>query len=527
MAPSLWKALLLQVFLTSLSVLAERVQYCRFGHQDGEVDFCMGLTSSLNATINHHDLYIALSVRRSSALGWTAIGTGPSMAGALMFIVYGDPTSGADPVVSIRTTDGHHQPRAITQFPLPSSASGVGTDVRITYAKWQSLGGLNDSAAHKPEPHLRRHDDHDPPPPPPPSTGPTHAAVVSLTCYACDLFPGSPISATTSSQPWIWAWNDRQPFEDHPAVDAALHMHRHRAAGGGFGTFYVDMARSLGGTPPAAPGAAPEPFEAGADRLGTSDAPIGLRGWLASLVAGQRPPLLRAAHGCLMGLAFLALFPAGAALIRLTGKGTGAVPKPGTQFRRHWVVQAVATGLAWAGGAVGVVMTGRRVPSTAHQWLGAGIVLALVAQAVLGWRHHVRFLKIRRRTCLSHAHIWLGRGVVVGGWVNMMLGMLLAGRGAAMLTLAAALIVLEAVALGIFLWRTQTVTAKKQTGSGNGEAHALMPRDSSTEDYFELDMGDDDETDDTGGQESGNLQKTSSNPDYSVKPNVRIQVVEG
>ncbi|GAB1312612.1 hypothetical protein MFIFM68171_02822 [Madurella fahalii] len=516
MTPFFLIALFFQLFLSIPSALAERVQYCRFGHQDAEIDFCMGVSSYLNTSTSHHDLNIALSVRRSSPLGWTAIGTGPSMAGALMFVVYGDPTSGRDPVVSIRTIDGHHQPRAISHFPISSRDGRLGADVRLTHAKWEPLhDGDNASLP-------RRHDDHDPPPPPPPSTGPTHAAVISLTCYSCGLFPGSSISATSSSQPWIWAWNDRQRFEaDAYTADAHLTMHRHRAEGGGFGTFYVDMARAVSDAP--AP-AVPEPFVEGVTRLGTSDAPIGLGGWLASL--WERP--LPRAHGWLMSAAFLVVFPAGAVLIRLT-KGAGK----GTPFRRHWFAQATATALAWAGAAVGALMTGGRLPRTVHQWLGGGIVLALLVQSLLGWQHHVRFLRIRRRTWLSHAHIWLGRVIVAGGWVNVMLGMLLAGRGAFPVALVVALIVVEAIGLSFFLWRTQRAAAKKAT-SGGSEAHALMPRDDGTDEYFALELSDEDEDDednegdddDMSDQEDGDSKGKSKNGDYQTKRDVKIKVEE-
>ncbi|KXX79234.1 hypothetical protein MMYC01_205623 [Madurella mycetomatis] len=490
MAPIFLIALFVQLFLSIIPpALAERAQYCRFGHQDAETDFCMGVSSSLNATTNHHDLNIALSVRRSSPLGWTAIGTGPSMAGALMFVVYGDPSSDRDPVVSIRTTDSHHQPRAISHFPLSASGS-PGTDVRVTHAKWESLHARDNPS------HRRRHDDHDAPPPPPPRTGPTHAAVISLTCYSCDLFPGSSISATSSSQPWIWAWNDRQRFEPGSyTTDADLHMHRHGAQSGGFGTFYVDMARAVSDVPVPA---IPEPFEEGVARLGTSDTPIGLGGWIASL--WERP--LPRAHAWLMSAAFLVVFPAGAVLIRLT-KGAAK----GAPFKRHWIVQAAAMGLAWAGAAVGALMTGGRLPKTTHQWLGAGIVLTLVAQSLFGWRHHMRFLRIRRRTWISHAHIWLGRTIVAAGWVNVLLGMLLAGVG-----------------LSFFLWRAQRAATKKQATPGGSEAHALMPRDNSTDEYFALELSDEEADGDMNDHEDGASKRELRNGDHRTKQSAEANV---
>jgi hypothetical protein len=499
--------MLLHLFLTLTLVVAEQVQYCRFGHQHGDADFCMGLTSSFNTVTLHHDLHIALSIRRSSALGWTAIGTGPSMAGALMIVVYGDPSSGTDPVVSIRTTDGHHEPQPLT------SASTGGAHITATSAEWQPL-----SAALHQNLLPARHEESAPPPAP---TGPpTHTALISLTCHSCALFPGSSISLSDShSQPMIWAWNDRQAFDSSYPEDARLEMHHHGRGSGGFGKFYVDMARAVlangSSTPPLA-GELPLKGEDGSLLLaGASESPIGVAGWFAAL---WENPLARV-HGFVMGMAFVVMFPLGVVLIRLGGE-------PGVPFRRHWVVQAVATGLAWVGAVIGAVLSGGRWPRTVHQWLGVGIVLGLAVQGVLGWRHHVRFVRIRSRSWVSYAHIWLGRVVVVGGWVNAVLGMLLAGWSRVGVMLIGVLTVAEAVGLGLFLWKAQREPAKKQAvpDEVEGEGHALMPTGTTADDYFVLEMSDGD-SEDTGDDQP--LQKRQNKGRHGRKQNVEVSVAEG
>jgi hypothetical protein len=502
MAPLISLSVLFFQLIVVSSVFAEQVRYCRFGHRNGEADFCVGLTSSLNRTTSQHDIHIDLSVRRSLALGWTAIGTGPSMAGSLMFIIYGDPSAGLDPIVSVRSADGHHQPRLLT-------AAASNTGISITSAKWQPLA-LADS-------NHRRHEDHDAPPPVPIGR-PTHAALVSITCHACsNLLPGmSSVSTTTSSQPFIWAWNDRQAFDDDGGYtpDAKLHMHSHGKRSGGFGKFYVDMSRTLSNSS-AGNSDARLPLDGeGVLLFGTSEAPIGVAGWFASL---WENPVARA-HGFVMGLAFVVLFPVGAALIRAGGK-------PGVPFRRHWVVQAVATGLAWTGVVLGLVMSGWRRPKTAHQWLGLALVVGgLAGQAALGWAHHVRFVRTRRRSWISYGHIWLGRGIVVGGWVNVVLGMLLAGRAIWGVVLLGGLLLVEAVVLGRFLWTAQRRAQKQQAGpgEGEGEGHALMPRDAGADDYFVLEMSDDEE--DTSDGEDDALQKSTAGR-YDRKQSVDIKAV--
>ncbi|RYP09581.1 hypothetical protein DL765_008391 [Monosporascus sp. GIB2] len=111
------------------------VQYCRFGHPDGEIDFCMGIIMHRNSTTDSHDLYLSMTVTRSSVLGWTAIVTGGEMAGSLMFIVYADPSrEGARSPASARTADGHHQPRLVT----PEDMGGA--DLRVLQADWMPAG---------------------------------------------------------------------------------------------------------------------------------------------------------------------------------------------------------------------------------------------------------------------------------------------------------------------------------------------------------------------------------------------------
>lgn len=126
-------SILIAVLIFVSRAVSEPVQYCRFGHENGpdaSVDFCVGITTYNNVSSNDYDMYMSMHVTRSSALGWTALGTGSMMAGSLMFIVYGDPFSTGHEAltVSIRTTDGHNQPRVLTQ------ADTGGADIRLLQA---------------------------------------------------------------------------------------------------------------------------------------------------------------------------------------------------------------------------------------------------------------------------------------------------------------------------------------------------------------------------------------------------------
>ncbi|KDN63557.1 hypothetical protein CSUB01_09342 [Colletotrichum sublineola] len=207
--------LLLLLQLVHLTV-AETSQYCRLGHDTGEVDFCVGVGIFHNHSTASYDLYLKLQMTQSSSgKGWNAIGTGPTMAGALMFIVYGDPLSGRDPTVSVRTVNGDsHQP------PRPIEAVDTGlANVRLIHSEWLQTKRAEDAIV--------------------------FVASVGAVCYGCSGWPGSPIDVSDTSHPWIWAWNDRQDMSlaDY-AVDAGMEVHNFGA--GGWGLFYVDMQRSTG-----------------------------------------------------------------------------------------------------------------------------------------------------------------------------------------------------------------------------------------------------------------------------------------
>lgn len=402
-------------FLFNFSVItrAEPVQYCRFGHHDGEVDFCVGITNGHNHSVDAYDLYVSLSVTRSSALGWTAIGTGPLMAGSLMFIVYGDPFSGEDPVLSIRTVDGHHQPRLITRQDMG------GADIRILQATW--IPPKND--------HSNSEMSHES----------TFLAKFALVCYSCSRWPGTPISPLSSSQPWIWAWNDKQNIPVY-SFDAHLDMHKHRAGNGGWGRFYVDMARSISEAEmrPSLP-----PLRAKVSALGTSDTPTSVSGVMASFGANPLLPL----HGLLMGTSFLLLIPLGVMAMR-----SGSTES----FKYHWLLQALASLFVTAGAITGIAMGRGKAFTSTHQWIGVAITLLVGVQMILGWRHHVVFLRVRCRTWISHAHIWLGRLSMVGGWSNVLSGMVLSGHSWLGTGLTTAFVVAEALGISLWVWTARS-----------------------------------------------------------------------
>ena len=394
----------LEIWLRSAN--AEPVQYCKFGsseHSNDNVDFCLGTVTHLNASTNFYDLYVTFTVTRGhgSALGWTAIGPGTTMADSVMFIVYGDPISNEDPIISIRTATGHTQPALISK-----SAMGA-ADIRVLQASWM--------------PSLERFT----------PDNPTYLAKVSLVCYACHLWPGTAIAPESTSQPWIWAWNSKQEFPVY-SYDGHLQMHKHHAGGGGWGNFYVDSARSINTAYlPSVPAIRPH-----VAALGASDTPGGPLALMSLLLS----PSLHL-HALFMGAAFLVLFPLGVVAMRSENvRG----------FKFHWIIQLLASLFLILGSANGLML--RQKIDTVHQAVGITLAISVGLQGVLGWRHHVQFVKLNRRTWCSHSHIWLGRLVMFTGWPNLITGMAIGGHRRSSIAVMAIVSTMECLGLAVWLW---------------------------------------------------------------------------
>ena len=411
------------------------MQFCRSGVEAGQADFCMAATAYHNHSSSAHDLYLSLQVRRpadSPAAGWTAVGTGPTMAGALMFVLYGDPDG--TPTLSFRSVEsGHSHPQALTSADM--AARGVHLDVLD--AKWTKSDGV-------------------------------YTAAVSAVCYSCTQWSGSSISAT-EPQTWIWAYNKDQDMQPY-TYDVEMQMHMRKA---GYGRFYADMAKA---STHHADHGLPVPVIQSVTNIATSENPIGGESFWQKLI--ERPAAH--AHGFLMILAFFALFPAGAVAIR-SGKSKA--------FKYHWTVQVAAAAVALSGAATGIFMSGDVFGST-HQIVGLSICSLLLIQAVLGWRHHVNFVRVRRRTWVSYTHMGLGLLLLVGGWVNIFLGLLLYGLGRKGLIAVGVLLAVEGAMVGAWSLFARRAKAKAKAATKDG-----VPVRWQEEDVAYFGVGDDSDSD--------------------------------
>ncbi|KAK3721553.1 DOMON domain-containing protein frrs1L [Vermiconidia calcicola] len=131
-------------------------------------------------------------------------------------------------------------------------------------------------------------------------------------------------------------------------------------------------------------------------------------------------PTYLKAHGPLMGIAFVLVFPLGAWIVRLS-KVTVWV---------HASIQLLGWMMMLAGLALGIRL-GRLtdLPSNnAHTILGTLVVLFLFFQPLLGYVHHLRFRKLQKQTKWTLMHTWNGRVAVLLGMLNGGLGLRLANN---------------------------------------------------------------------------------------------------
>lgn len=506
------------LFALGSNVFATRTpQYCRHRGENGNAEICLAINTFYNTTTDGLDIYMTLQTFRykASKKGWAAMGLGNQMTGALMFLVYGDPELG-DMTTSIRTATGHHPVGMITDTAF---YDGPIPEIQIVDSRFEPYTGnyFNEALGF----------------------GPSHVGTAHVVCYDCKQWTGQEIANTSTMANMIWATNWAQDLQGDYGYERQIEAHK---MGLGFGPLWVDLLNaqitadtahfplinyafkdkglSEIGLESGAPTdedidheevpvvSVPEPAKEEEETATTPESPIAsheaetepttetetdtapsqpartvlgktIRDWMWHL------------HGLLMCVSFLFLYPLGAALIRTSD------PRA---FNFHWTTQAFASVLVGVGAILGYWQSSSI--SVAHQYLGIAIVLAIAAQIFLGWRHHVQYLQVQRKTGLIRVHVWLGRSVFVAGLVNVVMGLLLRRYTQWVIFLTCAFILLEVVGMLYVLGRGEILRLAKIPGGkgkargvyGGGAEEGMTAREA--EEYFQLAEGEDEEEDD-------------------------------
>lgn len=563
-----WKIWLNAILsLTTLVSAYRPVQHCKQLGDNGHYSACTSLTQHYNQTTGEADLYVRYHwyKYKESKNGWHSFALGRKMAGALMFIMYGDPTAPAgDMTVSVRSATGHHPPLLIHDIEEFNSepAKGRIPEVDIVTQKFQVYNGPFEH----PTLHLK----------------PTHVGVAEFVIRRYAVWVGTEVSNTSTAQPLLWSSRYEQDFSDDYAIDRGIEMH---AFGMGFGFMFADLLNAETTVPMFGPidelaghlgvveiGEPQPPTQAelskgeflvknansnansnpNSNTNSNTNSNAGDKGedknkdkdkeLADNLDDGEHNPFddhaniipvpgstaasnnnedtsvdkqtkqtytikgktIRDWMWHLHGLLLSLTF------LLLYPLGVYMLRSPaqinaGSSFNHHWTIQALATVTFSIGVFIGYLQS--RSISVTHQYIGLFIAFAIAAQMVLGWRHHISFIQFKRKTWLSRIHVGLGRVIIPLGFINILSGMRLRQYGWFTMLLVLVVVIVEVVFGGVYLRASHVRRAKMGGAAVAEEMKAQGPgKDEDEEEYFQL-AGDGDEDESEGEDEAAERRR--------------------
>jgi hypothetical protein len=82
------------ILLLSTPILASLLQYCAVD-EDHKTDQCIALSSYYNESSSANDFYLLVSAKFEDGKGYAAFGTGETMDGSLMFVIFPGESEGS------------------------------------------------------------------------------------------------------------------------------------------------------------------------------------------------------------------------------------------------------------------------------------------------------------------------------------------------------------------------------------------------------------------------------------------------
>lgn len=381
---------------------------------------------------------IYFQISAPSGTQWVAFGQGNRMSGSNMFVVYAQDSTNV--TLSPRLGTGHSMPQ-------------YNSDAQVTLLDGSGIA----------------------------SDG---SMVANVRCDNCDSWSGGSMDFTDSSSSWIHASRSGDALDTD---DASVSIQQHNIDT----TFSLDLTSGTGGrssnpfvaqsddssASASASGASQTATATGvsstASQTGSisqtsgtsSTATNGVSNPLASSgsdttssgnsgtsaserTGGDNTQTLLSAHGIIMSVLFLALFPLAALTLYL----------PTTKKVRfiHAPLQVLGTILLIVGMGLGIVLGNRLGEIDGyHQIIGFIVVAMLVLfQPAMGLYQHLHYHKTGGRTIFGVLHRWLGRSMIILGIINGGLGWHLTHNDGAYTPYAvvAAIVFLVYVSVLVFAW---------------------------------------------------------------------------
>ncbi|KAK0268300.1 hypothetical protein LTR35_015594 [Friedmanniomyces endolithicus] len=224
----------------------------------------------------------------------------------------------------------------------------------------------------------------------------------NVQCKNCTNWSSGKMSLQDSGSQWVYAHLAGSPINSDD-LNVAISQHD------GQGGFQWDLLQATGG-----PDA--NPF------LGVSNTTPSSSG--ASKQA--QTPLVQA-HGALASIAFVAIFPTGAILVRLASIPGLAWIHGGLQIFGYVIfIAAAGCGIS--------IANSHSYLNQPHAVIGLLFLGVLFLMPILGTIHHNIYKRVEKRTLWSYTHIFTGRIGIVLGMINGGLGLRLANANKSYIT---------------------------------------------------------------------------------------------
>lgn len=359
---------------------------------------------------------IFFQISAPSGTAWTGFGQGSRMSGSNMFVVYAD--GNGNVTLSPRLGTGHVMPQYDSSAQVTLLAgSGVGSD-----------GSL----------------------------------VANVRCDSCSSWSGGSMSFTSSSTSWIYASKSGNAL-DSTDTSESISQHDQDTS------FSLDLTQGTGGSSANPFVAASSDSPSGASSTGgsatassTPSASGGVSAPIASTSSSansngasnsatgskDNSKQIRSAHGIIMTVLFLVLFP----FVSLTLYLPTAI-----KVRYiHAPLQVLNLVLLIVGMALGIIL-GQRFDNIDgyHMIIGFVVVAFMILfQPAFGLYQHLHYRKTGQKSALGYAHRWLGRTLILLGIVNGGLGWYIAGSTSAYVPygIVAGIVFLIYISVLFFAW---------------------------------------------------------------------------
>lgn len=250
--------------------------------------------------------------------------------------------------------------------------------------------------------------------------------VANVRCDNCLSWEGGSMRPRDRASQWIWAAKKGAPLQSSD-VSEGISFHDFK------GTFNINLRKAIGGS-------SPNPF-VGQDQ----DDSTTTGATSSSSASGKLLIKKRAAHGIMMSLAFVVLFPSFALTLHV-------VPYAKTVPHIHAPLQIATLCLAVAGFGVGVSVARDTEKTSSYHAIIGYIVIAclLLFQPALGYFQHLHFRKTGEKGVQGIAHRWIGRLGIMLAIINGGLGFRMSGVGNPGVPKAGAITyIVIAIAMGI------------------------------------------------------------------------------